>query len=163
MPQGISEIESLASFTSDPERFPERLRRRGEPVLLTQQGEAGVVVQDAASYQRFLERVDRLETIAAVKESLQDVAARRTRPMREALAELEAKHWLPPVQDELSPMSRIVHACAMRRGTPAPGTSCLLSESVLSAGDPAGRATTTPNRSLPVASSCGTSTYAELG
>jgi PHD/YefM family antitoxin component YafN of YafNO toxin-antitoxin module len=100
MPQGISEIESLTSFTSDPERFLERLRQRGEPVLLTQQGEAGVVVQDAAAYQKFLERVDRLETIAAVKESLQDVAAGRTRPMREALAELAAKHRLPPVQDE---------------------------------------------------------------
>jgi PHD/YefM family antitoxin component YafN of YafNO toxin-antitoxin module len=100
MPQCVSEIESLTSFTSDPERFLERLRRKGEPVLLTQQGEAGVVVQDAASYQKFLERVDRLETMAAVKESLRDVAAGRTRPMREALAELAAKHRLPPVQDE---------------------------------------------------------------
>lgn len=96
----IEQIDSLVSFTNDPRRFLEKLRRNGQPILLTDEGENGVVVQDAASYQRFLERVDQLETIAAVKEGLQDVAAGRTRPMREALAELAEKHRLPSVQDE---------------------------------------------------------------
>jgi predicted transcriptional regulator len=38
---------------------------------------------------------EQLETIAAVKEGLKDVAAGRTRPAREVLAELAKKHNLP--------------------------------------------------------------------
>lgn len=100
MPQDITDRDSLASFTSNPRRFLEKLRQSGAPMLLTEEGVAGVVVQDAASYQQFLEKVDQLEAIAAVKEGMQDVAAGRTRPAREALTELAAKHRLPPVQGD---------------------------------------------------------------
>jgi PHD/YefM family antitoxin component YafN of YafNO toxin-antitoxin module len=65
-------------------------------MLLTVEGAGNVVVQDADSYQRFLEAVDRLETLAAVKEGLADVEAGRTRPMREFLDELGRKHKLTP-------------------------------------------------------------------
>jgi len=100
MLHGITETESLANFTNDPQRFLEKLRQSGEPLLLTEEGKDGVVVQDAATYQRFLQRVDQLEAIAAIKEGLQDMAAGRTRPMREVMAELARKHHLPPVQDK---------------------------------------------------------------
>lgn len=43
-------------------------------------------------------QADRLETLAAVKQGLADVAAGRTRPMREALAELASKHGLAPAR-----------------------------------------------------------------
>lgn len=99
MAHDIADSDSLSNFTSNPSPFLDKLRRSGEPMLLRQEGEEGVVVQDAASYQRFLEKVDQLEAIAAIKESLRDVAAGRTRPIREALAELAAKHRLPPLQD----------------------------------------------------------------
>ena len=97
MPSVITETESLSSFANNPQSFLARLRQSGEPILLTDNGEDQIVVQDAASYQQFLERMERLETIAAVRESMQDVAAGRTQPLREALAELAAKHQLPPV------------------------------------------------------------------
>lgn len=99
MAYDITETGSLTNFTSDPSPFLEKLRSSGEPMLLIQEGQAAVVVQDAASYQRILEKVDQLETIAAVKEGLRDSARGRTWPMREALAELAAKHQLPKVQD----------------------------------------------------------------
>jgi antirestriction protein len=68
-------------------------------MLLQAEGAEAVVIQDATSYQRFLQEVDQLETIAAVKQSREEVAAGRDRPIREALAELAAKHRLPTVQD----------------------------------------------------------------
>jgi len=40
------------------------------------------------------------EVIPAVKESLRDMVAGRSRPIREVLAELAAKHKLPPVHDD---------------------------------------------------------------
>jgi prevent-host-death family protein len=96
----IHESEPLGNFTTDPARFLEMLRQKGEPLLLTVEGQPGVVVQDAASYQRFQEALDKLESLAAVKEGLQDVAAGRTLPMREALEDMARKHNLPPVQGE---------------------------------------------------------------
>ena len=98
MSHAIQLSDTLSNFTSDPARYLEQLRRSGEPLLLTVEGENGLVVQDAASYQRCLELIDRLETLAAVKQGLADVAAGRTRPMREAIAELASKHGLAPVE-----------------------------------------------------------------
>jgi PHD/YefM family antitoxin component YafN of YafNO toxin-antitoxin module len=100
MTQGVKEADSLSNFTSNPVAYLEKLRRSGAPLLLTAEGQGDVVIQDAASYQRMLETVDRLEAIAAVKEGLADVAAGRTRPIREVLEEVARKHNLPPVQDE---------------------------------------------------------------
>jgi PHD/YefM family antitoxin component YafN of YafNO toxin-antitoxin module len=92
MSLAVNESERLSEFTANPVPILEKLRQSGEPLWLTAEGQASVVVQDAASYQRMLEAVDRLETIAAVKEGLADAAARRTKPMREALVELEVLH-----------------------------------------------------------------------
>jgi PHD/YefM family antitoxin component YafN of YafNO toxin-antitoxin module len=100
MPYGLKETDSLNNFTTNPGPFLEKLRRSGEPLLLTAEGQEGVVVQDAASYQRMLEEVDRLEAIAAIKEGLRDVLAGRTRPMREVLEELARTHNLRAAQDE---------------------------------------------------------------
>jgi hypothetical protein len=46
------------------------------------------------------EAVDRREAIAGVKNDLNDVAAGRTRPMREALDELARKHQLRTAREE---------------------------------------------------------------
>jgi len=91
--------DTLNNFTTNPIPFLEKLRQSGEPLLLTVNGQAEVVVQDAVSYQRFLDSLNHLETLAAVKEGLQDVAAGRTRPMREALKELARKHNIPSEPD----------------------------------------------------------------
>jgi len=100
MPPVITQTDSLTSFTDDPRRFFARLRESGAPIVLTEAGEPRVVIQDAAAYQRFLEMYDQFETIAAVKESLQDEAAGRVYPAREALMQLAERLQLPPVVDE---------------------------------------------------------------
>ena len=45
-------IESLTAFKRDSASMLKRLHRSGEPVVLTVNGKAEVVVQDAAAYQR---------------------------------------------------------------------------------------------------------------
>jgi PHD/YefM family antitoxin component YafN of YafNO toxin-antitoxin module len=96
----VSDSESFANFAGDPTRYLERMRKSGEPMLLTLEGQTAVVVQDAASYQRFLERVDRLEAIAAIKAGVQDIAAGRTVPVRQAFEEMTRRLGLPPLPDE---------------------------------------------------------------
>jgi prevent-host-death family protein len=90
----IEQSEPLSNFTNDPAPILEKLRKSGEPLLLTRNGHEEIVVQDAASYRRILAEVDRLETLAAVKEGLRDVAAGRVQPLREAFADIAQKHGL---------------------------------------------------------------------
>ena len=91
---------TLHEFSSDPAAFLERLRRTGEPLTLTVDGEGEVVVQDADTFRRHSEHVERLETLAAIREGLEDIAAGRTRPAREVMMELARKHNLPPPEPE---------------------------------------------------------------
>jgi len=87
-------IESLTTFKRDSTSILKRLHQSGEPVVLTVNGKAEVVVQDAVAYQKLVERAaqsDRAETIAAIREGLADVEAGRTKPARAALRALAKK------------------------------------------------------------------------
>ncbi len=96
----VNGIDTLTHFKRDTARFLKQLRETKEPVVLTVNGKAELVIQDAASYQALRERLDRLETLAAVKEGLEDVAAGRTRPAREVLEHLARKHKIKSAKSE---------------------------------------------------------------
>jgi prevent-host-death family protein len=73
-------IDSLTNFKRQSAAYLARLHRTGEPVVLTVNGKAQVVVQDAAAYQKLVEaaaRADREETVAATRAGLDDVDAGR--------------------------------------------------------------------------------------
>jgi len=67
------DIHSLSDFKRKTPDFIEQLERTGEPVVLTINGRAKLVVQDAESYQRMLELLDRAEAIEAIREGLESV------------------------------------------------------------------------------------------
>jgi len=93
-----SGIDSLTSFKRQTAEYLERLQETGEPLVLTVNGKAQVVVQDAAAYQKLAEaaaKTEREETIAAIREGLADVAAGRTKPARAALNRLAKKYGIP--------------------------------------------------------------------
>ena len=95
-------IDSLTNFKRQSADYLERLHASGEPVVLTVNGKAQIVVQDAAAYQKLVEaaaKADRDETISAVREGLADVKAGRTKPARAALQTLAKKYGIP-VADE---------------------------------------------------------------
>jgi prevent-host-death family protein len=98
MPDTASEFDTLNNFKRDTSRILKQLQETKLPIVLTVNGKAQVVVQDAASYQQMRERIERLETIAAVREGLDDVAKGRVRPAREALEELAGKHKNKPAK-----------------------------------------------------------------
>ena len=65
-----SGIDSLTNFKRNTTTFLDRLRETGQPLVLTINGKAQLVVQDASSYQRLLELVDRLEAVEGIKRGL---------------------------------------------------------------------------------------------
>ncbi len=90
-----SGIDSLTKFKRQTADFLRELHRTGEPLVLTVNGKAEVVVQDAAAYQKLVEsaaRNEREETLAAIREGLADIKAGRTKPARPALSRLAKKY-----------------------------------------------------------------------
>jgi prevent-host-death family protein len=55
------DIGSLTDFARNTKAHLRRLRRTGRPELLTVNGEAEVVVQSAAAYQRLIEALEKLK------------------------------------------------------------------------------------------------------
>lgn len=55
------DIGSLTDFHRNAKAHLKRLRRSGRPELLTVNGRAEVVVQDASAYQRLIETLERLK------------------------------------------------------------------------------------------------------
>ncbi|MBX3448236.1 MAG: type II toxin-antitoxin system Phd/YefM family antitoxin [Planctomycetaceae bacterium] len=79
-----------------------RVARTDEPLVLTVNGKAEVVVQDATAYQRLLDlaaRADREEAVAAIREGLADAEAGRVKPARKALKALARKYGIPAADE----------------------------------------------------------------
>jgi prevent-host-death family protein len=55
----FQDIQSLTDFTRHAKAHLKRLKRTGQPVILTINGKAEVVVQSAAAYQRLFEARER--------------------------------------------------------------------------------------------------------
>jgi prevent-host-death family protein len=87
-----NDIRSLSEFKRNTVDLLERLRKTGHPLVLTINGKAELVVQDAAAYQALL---DRVEVIEGIHEGLGDVKAGRTKPARQVFARLRRKHGVP--------------------------------------------------------------------
>jgi len=91
-------IDSLTNFKRQTSAFLQRLHKTGEAVVLTVNGKAEVVVQDAGAYQKLVQaaaKSDRDETVAAIREGLADVKAGRTKPAKAALKALAKKYGIP--------------------------------------------------------------------
>ena len=88
------DLDSFADFQANiPDRVA-HLRATGQPLMLTIDGKAELIVQDAESYQQLLSRIDYLEAIVGVRKGLQDMAEGRLRPFEEFAAEKRAKYGL---------------------------------------------------------------------
>ena len=60
--------------------------------MLTVNGRAELVVQDAESYQEMLDRLERAETITGIRRGMKDADEGRVMPLKNASAKLRAKH-----------------------------------------------------------------------
>lgn len=88
----LEEVQSLLDFKANTTKFLRAMKHSGQPIILTVDGKAELVVQDAQSYQRLLEAIDRAEAIEGIKRRLQDVEAGRTRPFAEFEQEMRLKY-----------------------------------------------------------------------
>ncbi len=91
----LQEIQSLTSFQRNAKDVIKRLSETGKPGVLTVQGKASVVVQDAEAYQKLLDRLEFLETLAAYQESLESAKSGRGTTIKDFMAGMRSKYQIP--------------------------------------------------------------------
>ena len=95
MTPNVTDIYSLTEFQRNAKEHLRRMKKSGRPVVLTVNGKAEVVVQDAASYQKLLDLIDPTEAITGIRRGLESVARGEGRPAKDALQEVRRKHKIP--------------------------------------------------------------------
>jgi prevent-host-death family protein len=85
------DIQSLSHFKRNTAQVMKAMRKSGSPVVLTVNGKAEVVVQDAAAYQRLMVSAARAEMMEFLREAKADADAGRTVPARQFLQGLGQK------------------------------------------------------------------------
>ena len=86
------DIQSLTSFRRSSGDFMKQLRKSKRPVVLTVNGKAAAIVQDAEAYQRLLDIAARSDAEEGIRQGLDDVAHGRTRPAKEVFDQIRRKH-----------------------------------------------------------------------
>ncbi len=88
------DIHPLSSFKRNTPDFIAQLKQTGAPVVLTINGKAEIIVQDAAAYQKLLDLVTELETILGIRRGLEDVKSGFTRPLADFAQDMQQKYGL---------------------------------------------------------------------
>lgn len=89
------DIRSLSDFKRKTPDLLKQLKKTGRPVVLTMNGRAKVVIQDAQSYQRMAELIDRAEVIEGIRRGLDAVKAGDTMSLEDFDRSMRSKHKIP--------------------------------------------------------------------
>lgn len=89
------DIQAMTTFRRNPAKFMKHLKKTKKPMVLTVNGRAEAVVQDAEAYQRLLDIAAHVDADEGIRQGLEDVRKGRVRPAREALEMFRRKHAIP--------------------------------------------------------------------
>jgi prevent-host-death family protein len=67
------DIQSLSVFKRDSSKFAKQMQKTKQPIVLTVNGKASLVVQDAESYEELLEAKEKLETLKAIQKGMAEI------------------------------------------------------------------------------------------
>lgn len=85
-----SDIHTVTEFSRKPAEHIKRLNKSKRPEILTVNGKAAVVVQDAETYERLAKLADYAESIQNIRQAMSEEG----RPLSEFTKEFEAKHGI---------------------------------------------------------------------
>ncbi len=89
------DIQAMTTFRRNPAKFLKHLKKTRKPLILTVNGKAEAVVQDAEAYQRLLDIVAQADALEGIRQGLEDGKKGRVRPAREALETLRRARAIP--------------------------------------------------------------------
>mgnify|MGYP001053474703 FL=1 len=88
------QIYSLTDFLRNHKAYLARLKETKTPEILTVNGRAELVIQDAESYQDLLDRLHHMETLTAIQEGIASAARGEGKPAAQVFSEMQAKYGL---------------------------------------------------------------------
>ena len=89
------DIQSMTTFRRNPAKFMKHLKKTQKPLVLTVNGIAEAVVQDAEAYQRLLDVAAQADAREGIRQGLEDLKKGRVRPARKALEMFRRNHAIP--------------------------------------------------------------------
>lgn len=89
------DIQSLSTFKRDSAKFVRQMKKTKVPVVLTVNGRAELVVQDAESYQKLLDAKDRMEAIEGIKRGLESLRNNSGKPTEKFFQEFFREQGIP--------------------------------------------------------------------
>jgi PHD/YefM family antitoxin component YafN of YafNO toxin-antitoxin module len=91
-------IHPLTDFLRHHKRHLQRLKRSQRPTVLTLNGKAEVVVQDAKAYQAMLEDIEAMQVKAGIAEGIASMERGQGEPAQTVFARLREKHAIKPAK-----------------------------------------------------------------
>ncbi|MBO1052455.1 MAG: type II toxin-antitoxin system Phd/YefM family antitoxin [Dolichospermum sp. DET73] len=88
------DIQSLSTFKRNTNELISQMKETGNPIVLTVNGKAELVVQDAVAYQQLLDTLEKLETLIGIKKGLEDIATGNTQSLNQFIEEMQKKHGI---------------------------------------------------------------------
>ena len=88
------DIHSLTDFKKNTSEFIDQMKQTGEPVVLTINGKAELVVQDAAAYQKLRQLAEEARVLEGIRQGLADMHAGRTISLDEFKQHARTKHGI---------------------------------------------------------------------
>jgi PHD/YefM family antitoxin component YafN of YafNO toxin-antitoxin module len=85
----LQDIRSLTDFQRNTKAHLKRLKSTGRPVVLTVNGRAELIVQNAAAYE------ETVDAIRGIQRGLDAMKEGTGKPFRQALDEIRAQHKIP--------------------------------------------------------------------
>ena len=73
----------------------QQCKQAGEPIVLVINGKLELPVQDETSYEQLLDLIDRLETIAAIRQGMKEIEAGQGVSLEEFKDQVRQKHGIP--------------------------------------------------------------------
>ena len=91
----LTNIHSVTDFQRNPKAILAKLKETNSPAVLTVNGKAELIVQDAESYQKLLDKVQAAEDLDAIREGLaQSLAGEEGMEAEAFFEEFERRHGL---------------------------------------------------------------------
>ena len=88
------DIQSLTTFRRQSGDFIKHLKKSKRPMVLTVNGKAAAVVQDAEAYQRLLDIAAHSDAEEGIRQGLKDAKEGTVRPAEEFFEDFEARHGI---------------------------------------------------------------------
>jgi prevent-host-death family protein len=89
------DIQPMTTFRNNSAEIMQHLKSTKRPVVLTVNGKAAAVVQDAEAYQQLLDLAAEANAAEGIRQGLENMASGRTSPARTAFDAVRGRHGIP--------------------------------------------------------------------